>query len=109
MRGGGWCPDHTKDKQAQDRGGRAPWADRPSTDRRPYQDPAYQRLRARVLRRDPICCICKRADSTEVDHVQPISEGGTDHPDNLQGVCNPCHASKSAREGARARRRRQEL
>lgn len=104
VRGGGWCPNHTKDKVAQDRAGRAPWADRPATQRRPYQDPAYRRLRARILRRDPICCICHHEDSTEVDHVVPISRGGTDHPDNLQGVCRGCHAVKSGREGAEARR-----
>ena len=39
----------------------------------------------------------------EVDHVKP----GDDHSDgNLQGICDPCHASKSGREGNAARGQR---
>lgn len=41
--------------------------------------------------------------ATQVDHIVP----GDDHRlDNLQPVCGPCHARKSAQEGAAAVRRR---
>jgi 5-methylcytosine-specific restriction endonuclease McrA len=43
--------------------------------------------------------VCALRLSVEVDHVVP----GDDHRDsNLQGVCSPCHRTKSAREGGRA-------
>lgn len=39
--------------------------------------------------------------ATQVDHIVP----GNDHSDaNLQSVCGPCHAKKSALEGVEARR-----
>ncbi|WP_410648175.1 HNH endonuclease [Amycolatopsis sp. cmx-4-54] len=56
-------------------------------------------IRRRVLRRDPTCRVCWSAPSTEVDHIVP----GDDHRENnLQGICSPCHASKSGQEGGRA-------
>ena len=41
-------------------------------------------------------------DATDLDHIQPVCEGGTDDPDNLQALCKCCHGVKSAIE-ARAR------
>lgn len=59
----------------------------------------WPRIRRRILRRDPVCRVCLRAPSGEVDHIEP----GDDHSDaNLQGICGPCHATKSGREGGRA-------
>jgi 5-methylcytosine-specific restriction endonuclease McrA len=58
-----------------------------------------------VLRRDRYtcqlqyddCCIGK---ATQADHIK----AGDDHSmSNLQAVCVPCHARKSALEGAAAR------
>lgn len=61
--------------------------------------PNWPRIRARILRRDPLCKVCGQRLSTEVDHIEP----GDDHDEtNLQGICSPCHAIKSAREGGRA-------
>jgi 5-methylcytosine-specific restriction enzyme A len=71
-----------------------------------------QRLRARILARDPICVYCQAKTppvvraSVEVDHRIPLFKGGTDADDNLVGTCAECHAEKSARErGAKPRRR----
>ena len=33
----------------------------------------------------------------EVDHILPTAQGGTDHPDNLQLLCNACNRSKGNR------------
>ena len=33
----------------------------------------------------------------EVDHMLPRSQGGTDHPDNLQLLCSACNRSKGGR------------
>lgn len=37
----------------------------------------------------------------EVDHIKPVRDGGTDHLDNLQTLCRPCHFDKTAQENAR--------
>jgi 5-methylcytosine-specific restriction endonuclease McrA len=34
----------------------------------------------------------------ELDHIVPLIDGGTDLPDNLQLLCPPCHAQKTAHE-----------
>ena len=36
----------------------------------------------------------------EVDHVIPLSQGGTDTAGNLQLLCGPCHRAKTVAEGA---------
>ena len=72
---------------------------------------AWERIRAVALRRDQgLCQPCRRAGrptpATEVDHVTPKAEGGTDELGNLQSICRECHADKTAREAARAQGRR---
>lgn len=60
-------------------------------------------IRRRILARDPSCCSCHINPSTQVDHIVR----GDDHDEaNLQGLCAPCHAEKTAAEGNRARIRR---
>lgn len=44
--------------------------------------------------------------ATEVDHIIPVFEGGTDDPHNLQAICSPCHRMKTNQEASRARARR---
>lgn len=58
----------------------------------------WQKLRLIILARDPICKICGRAASTDVDHIIPKSKGGLDAVDNLQGLCHSCHSRKTASE-----------
>lgn len=64
-------------------------------------DRRWQKTRIFILNRDPICKICNRAPSTEVDHIIPRKKGGTDDPRNLQGACKPCHSTKTATEDGR--------
>ena len=60
--------------------------------------------------------VCKGCDThfpfrvMEVDHILPISRGGTDHPDNLQVLCSGCNRSKGGNTMAewRAKQRRME-
>jgi 5-methylcytosine-specific restriction endonuclease McrA len=55
-------------------------------------------VRKRILARDSTCMICGIRESTVVDHIEPKTD---DHSDEaLQGVCEPCHRQKTAKEAA---------
>ena len=44
-----------------------------------------------------VCQMCQKdldADSLTIDHIFPLSKGGTNHVDNLQPLCRPCNSSK---------------
>lgn len=88
------CPDHA----------RKPWGGT-SQRERTGQPGLDQATRMRILRRDCYTCQeCGRGQAKHVDHDVPRSEGGSDDDANLKTLCRECHASKSGREGARARR-----
>lgn len=60
-----------------------------------YSSSTWRKVRAGVLERDPICKRCHRSPSTVADHIITRRRGGGDDPANLQGLCAPCHASKT--------------
>ncbi len=66
----------------------------------------WQRLRLRKLRTDPLCASCEERGrvtlAEEVDHVIRITKQPGLRLDwsNLQSLCRPCHAAKSAAERA---------
>jgi len=55
-------------------------------------------LRAMVLAEEPFCRPCRKRGrftaSTEVDHIVPLQDGGSDARQNLQGICRDCHIVK---------------
>lgn len=52
-------------------------------------------LRSEILKRDNrICFYCGVPEATTVDHVTPISRGGTDSPTNLVACCKRCNFRK---------------
>ncbi|MCS3390253.1 HNH endonuclease [Burkholderia thailandensis] len=55
----------------------------------------WMKIRARILRRDPVCVLCAEQDvvreSVVVDHITPLEHGGTDADDNLRGLCADHH------------------
>lgn len=70
----------------------------------------WKKLRKVVIQRDGgLCQPCRREGRvttfTEVDHIVPKAEGGTDSHDNLQCICDPCHREKTLQESLRARQR----
>jgi 5-methylcytosine-specific restriction protein A len=72
------------------------------SDRKARLPSHWQKIRAKVLARDPTCKICGVRPSSHCDHVQAKTD---DHAeDRLQGVCEPCHLQKSSREGNEAQR-----
>lgn len=61
------------------------------------------RLRELVKKRDEYLCqeclkngylVC----GSEVDHIIPVSQGGSDSLDNLQLLCTSCHRVKTLKE-----------
>jgi len=45
-----------------------------------------------------ICPICKKTDvDFELDHIQPLSRGGTAHPSNLWYICKRCNREKGTK------------
>ena len=70
----------------------------------------WERIRKLVIKRDgAFCQPCLRQGRytpfNEVDHIKPKSQGGDDDMGNLECICTPCHASKTAAEGREGRRR----
>ena len=90
-------------------------------ERKPWERPVAQkdlrkrgrpgmRDRAQVLLEEPLCRLCGAAGrvsaSEVVDHITPLSWGGSDERDNKQGLCKACHDAKSKAERASDRARR---
>ena len=68
-----------------------------------YQSSPWRKLRKMKLDQDPMCEICqqqgKLTPAQMVDHIVPINKGGAPLDlDNLQSLCNACHAIKSAKD-----------
>lgn len=62
----------------------------------------WPKLRAMVLREEPLCRNCleegKTTSASEVDHIIPKARGGSEYRINLQALCKPCHSAKTLRE-----------
>lgn len=54
-------------------------------------------LRAKQNDRCKFCCVDLRGVG-EVDHITPLSRGGTNWPHNLQLLCMPCNRKKHAKD-----------
>ncbi|NTS64168.1 HNH endonuclease [Sphingomonas sp. HHU CXW] len=65
--------------------------------------------RRSILSDEPLCRTCVKAGrvtaATVVDHIVPLSEGGSDDRSNKQPLCTPCHDAKSKAERAAAQTR----
>jgi hypothetical protein len=59
-------------------------------------------LRKRRLAQEPLCRHCAEQgitrESDTPDHILPLSMGGTDKDDNIQCLCDDCHAAKTSGE-----------
>lgn len=66
---------------------------RPSAASRGYGH-AWRAIRAAFLKTHPRCPC--GAPATEVDHIVSLRNGGTNAAANLQALCKPCHARKTA-------------
>ena len=66
---------------------------------------AWKTLAKHVMIRDHRTCYLCGGPATDVDHKVPYAEGGTDDPDNLGAICQPCHKAKTQTEATRGRAR----
>lgn len=88
------CPDHPRNWHKQEKRG--------NRHERGYGS-AWERVRKLVMLRDKgLCKPCgfqnRVSPATEVDHIVPKSQGGTDDQVNLQSICSACHKMKTALE-----------
>ena len=68
------------------------------TRRRTYaQAKAVRDLMPIVMQRDRRCCVYCQRPAGVVDHVVPLSRGGTDTLDNLVAACSDCNSRKGWR------------
>jgi 5-methylcytosine-specific restriction protein A len=69
---------------------------------------ALQALRKRILDAEPLCRNCasngRVCAAIEIDHITPLSKGGTYDDNNLQPLCVPCHEAKTAKDCGRTLR-----
>lgn len=70
----------------------------------------WRRLRDAVLAREPLCRTCQAQgrirEATQVDHIIPLAQGGTNAVSNLAPICADCHKFKTANESAQAQGKR---
>ena len=92
-------------------GGRCPKHQKPAPPRPRFRDRAYgpdwPRIRRQVLAEQPYCACGARA--TQVDHMIPLRQGGTNDRANLVAMCRRCHSRKTAKSGERWGRGRKNL
>ena len=71
-----------------------------------YQGTPELRRNMRTVRQrsDGLCYIC-RGIASEVDHIIPVSRGGTHDLENLAMICVDCHKRKSAAEAGAGKHR----
>ncbi len=83
---------------------KAQWA-KPVTATKRVTGRKLQALRAELFARQPLCVLCQAQGkvtlASQRDHIIPLAEGGADDAANVQGLCEPCHASKSESERTR--------
>jgi 5-methylcytosine-specific restriction protein A len=94
-RGKSYCAEHTPE----------PWSN--ARERRGKTGNS-RTIHLKVLKRHRhICHVCCLPGATEVDHVIPLSRGGTNDESNLRPIhASPCHRDKTRREAQEARRAR---
>lgn len=60
--------------------------------------PIATKVRLLVYARDNYTCkSCGTLDDLSIDHVHPISKGGSNDISNLQTLCRPCNVSKGSK------------
>ena len=98
VRGSRFCEEHKAEGRGYDKV-------RGSSNDRGYGS-RWATLRKMVLAAHPLCADPGGVHAangevvlaTDVDHIVPLQQGGTDELGNLQALCHSCHSIKTARE-----------
>lgn len=59
---------------------------------------ARKKKRNRIKKRDGKCLKCGSKKKLTIDHIKPLSKGGTWNNDNLQTLCSKCNGEKRDQE-----------
>lgn len=77
--------------------------DRQMRPEKPYKKKKGNRMGAialkwKVFKQDGFKCkTCRADENLEVDHIKPVSKGGSNKLENLQTLCRRCNAHKHAK------------
>ena len=92
---GRYCPKHAA-MMREERNQRRDPALRQRFDRH------WHKLRDLYIAKHPLCEECEKAGrlvpATEVHHIVPFNNGGTDADKNLQALCKSCHSRHTMEE-----------
>lgn len=73
-----------------------------SEDKRILKGAHLTKRRKQMYIDNPHCNVCGRLTQYpkgfQIDHIKPLSKGGTDTPDNVQLLCLDCHDTKTAKD-----------
>jgi 5-methylcytosine-specific restriction endonuclease McrA len=94
--GGFYCDKHKQSQSNQEVLQRR--SDESGTELSFYTNARWRRLRKWKLADTTLCEQCSRV-AQEVDHIQPIRDGGDPYAiDNLQSLCKSCHSKKTVQD-----------
>lgn len=63
--------------------------------RKEFRDNRAEFLTAIIERDGQFCARCQTTERLSIDHIMPVSRGGTNALDNLRLLCRPCNSKKS--------------
>lgn len=94
-----YCQEHTKQKDKAD----YDIYRRNDAGQKIYKTKLWANTRKDVLHYEPFCRECAKSGietlAVDVDHIKPIAQGGDPWDrGNMQPLCRPCHARKTASE-----------
>ena len=96
-------PDHLCDECRARHKGWSMWQHYKGSSKSRGYGYAWSKLRLKALERDKhLCQMCLKrgifTTATDVDHIVPLAQGGTDTMENLQSLCHECHKQKTCQE-----------
>ena len=96
-------PDHLCDECRARHKGWSMWQHYKGSSKSRGYGYAWNKLRLKALERDRhLCQMCLKrgvyTTATDVDHIVPLAQGGSDEMENLQSLCHECHKQKTCQE-----------
>ena len=77
-------------------------AHRPKRQNRAHYNREWEKISKHFLQKHPLCMECEKNNrltpATEVHHIIPVADGGTNSYDNLAALCKSCHSRITFKE-----------